>query len=653
MKEFLNNQYKNLFLWSPFVMAMGAVLYFSGYSEPNFHFPILISLLSSAIIFRHKNIIITAIALFIFGFFYSMSFTKIIDTPQLYNSYRTHNISGIVQNIDFMPDKTRITLKIPANQIDSKYSANKHTLVRLSLGKDSNIPNINDKISGNTMLFHPASAYVPDDFDFARWAYFNKLSGTGFFKDYKINATKNSFENLRTKIHIKSNSVLTDAFVLGYKNTIPKFESNIWKTVGVGHIWSISGFHMTLVGGWLFAIFYLLFRCIAPITKRIPAKYPAMICAWCGLLFYLGISGFSVATVRAFLMTTLIFAAFMFGRNVLSLRNAVLVFFLIFLINPFYVMHAGFQLSFAAMFGLLWFFDKSEYQKRSKIKRIGHNLYTAFMTAVVAGTFTLPFIIAHFGYIPVYSLIGNFVILPIFSFAIMPMIIIGSVFAYFGYHYINNITYDIYIFALNIAEQITKQPYATIDAPHISNTVLGLCVVGLLCVILIAKSDSKNFFSRNINYIIGSIFLSAAGIILINSEKPLFYSTFDNELVGFVKNEKIHFNKSKVSKHFFAFDSWRTFNNEKITTDILRHKCAKGLCTYKTPNWNLVYMQSVKTVIDNINETCRDKSVDYIVSPVSVNAPKCYAKILTGGMVIYPSGKIKQISNHRPWHKGL
>lgn len=653
MKEFLNNQYKNLFLWSPFVMALGAVLYFSMYLEPIFQFPILITVLSGLIIYKHKNIFITAIALFIFGFFYSMSYTNIIDTPQIHSSYKSRYISGTVQDIDFMTDNTRITLKIPANQIDSKYSANKHTRVRLSLGKDSNIPNINDNISGNTMLFHPSNAYVPDDFDFARWAYFNKLSGTGFFKDYKINSTTNSFENLRTKIHNKSNSVLTDALVLGYKNTIPKHESNIWKAVGVGHIWSISGFHMTLVGGWLFAIFYLLFRYIAPITKRVPAKYPAMICAWCGLLFYLGISGFSVATTRAFLMTTLIFMAFIFGRNILSLRTAVLVFFIIFLINPFYVIHAGFQLSFAAVFGLLWFFDKSEYQKRNKIKRIGHNIYTAFMTAVVAGVFTLPFIIAHFGYIPLYSLVGNLVILPIFSVAIMPMIMVGTIFAYFNIHCINNATYDIYSFALNIAEQITNLPYATIAMPHISNTVLGLCVVGLLCVILIAKSDSKNFFKRNINYIIGSVFILTAIIISVNSEKPLFYSTYDNELVGFVENGKIYFNKSRSSKHFFAFDSWRTFNDEIITDDIARKKCSKGICTYQTPNWNLVYMQSIKTVIDNINTVCREKSVDFIVSPVSIRAPKCYAKVLTGGMVIYPSGKVKKISNHRPWHKGL
>ena len=57
--------------------------------------------------------------------------------------------------------------------------------------------------------------------------------------------------------------------------------------------------------------------------------------------------------------------------------------------------------------------------------------------------------------------------------------------------------------------------------------------------------------------------------------------------------------------------------------------------------------------MDNINTVCRDKSVDYIVTPFEINAPNCHAKILTGGIVIYPNGKITKISYHRPWHKGL
>lgn len=648
MKEILNNQYKNLFLWTPFVMAFGAALYFSIEQEPNFHFPILITLLLCGIIYKYKNVMIRACALFLFGFFYAMSFTHIINTPQIKDSFDFMNITATVQDIDFTEKSTRLLLNVNAKQVDSELP-DKNMNLRISVPNDSNIPDIGDTINGNAKIFHPSAKYAPDSFDFARWAYFSKISGTGFFKDYKIQQTNTNLD-IRTHIHDQANSVLTDALVLGYKHTIPKSENDIWQSVGVGHVWSISGFHMTLLGGWLFALFYLIFRAIPYITKRIPAKYPAIICAWFGLCFYLCISGISVATTRAFLMTTLVFAAILFGRNILSLRNAVLAFLIIFLINPFFVMHAGFQLSFAAIFGLVYFFQDTQYIKRSFTGKIIHYAVLSFKTALIATIFTLPFIIAHFGYFPIYSLIGNIVILPLFSFAIMPLVVIGTICALFGSHFILDITNNIYNFTLSIATHIANMPSANLSMPFMSNYVLLLLIIGLLFLILIIKTDSKNFLIRNMNYILCLIFTSVALFIYTSQTKPLFYATPDHELVAFNVNKHLQFNKSRASAHYFAFNSWYEFNNEEIPDKNKRYKCNRGFCVYKTENWNLVYMQNFTAILNNIEKVCKDKSINYIVTTFDINSPKCHAKILNDGILIYPNGHITTIINQRPWH---
>lgn len=648
MKQFFANQYKNLFLWVPFVMAFGGALYFSCGIEPNFHFPILITLLLAVIFFKKQNIFIRGAAIFLFGFFYSMSFTHIIDTPVVRDSFGTIPISGKIKDIDYTTENTRLTIRIPTEQIKTD-SNKKYANVRVTISNDNQDINIGDTISGDAILFHPSSKYVPASFDYARWAYFSKISATGFFQNYDTIKSKHS-ANIRTYIHNKANSFLTDSLVLGFKKTIPEFESNIWKSVGIGHVWSISGFHMTLVGGWLFAVFYLLFRFFPYITKRIPAKYPALICAWFGLLFYLCISGISVATVRAFLMTTLIFIAILLGRSVLSLRNAALAFLIIFLINPFYVMNAGFQLSFAAIFGLLWFFDDKEYTKRNFIKRHLHILYLSLMTAVIATIFTMPFIIAHFGYIPLYGLIGNLILLPIFSILIMPLIIIGTICALFDFHLLINLAHNIYHFTLSLATHITNLPYANIQIPHISNTVLILCIIGLLCLILIVKTDSKNWFIKNVNCILCILFIGTAILINVSTPHPLFYATDDHQLIGFVVDDKIQFNHAKMSKHYFAFSSWYEFNNEKVPEKNKRYKCYHGLCRYNTDKWNLVYMQNFTTLMNNIENICLDKSVDYIVTTFEINAQNCNAKILKDGLIIYPNGKFTTIVNRRPWH---
>ena len=649
MKEILNYQYKHIFLWMPFVMAFGAAWYFSIETEPNFTFPIIITLLCGAIFFRHKNILIRAICIFFFGFFYAMSFTHIIDTPQIKDSFGFVNISGIVKDIDFTTDHTRVFLSVPAQEIDFNLP-HKNITVRVSLPKDSAPVNIGDTIKGKAKFFHPSTKYVDDSFDFARWAYFANLSATGFFQDYEIEHPEIQSMNLRTYIHENANSVLTDTLVLGYKKMLPEKENKIWKTVGVGHVWSISGFHMTLVGGWFFAFFYLIFRCFTKLTRRVPAKYPALICAWIGLVGYLFISGISVATVRAFLMATLIGIATLLGRSVFSLRNGALAFLIIFLINPFFVMNAGFQLSFAAIFGLLWFFKDKTYEKRSGFKRLSHNLYLSLMTAIVATLFTLPFIIAHFGYIPIYSLLGNLIILPIFSVAIMPLIMIGTIFTLFGNHYLINLTNDIYEFALHIGEHISNLPFASLSVPFISNSALILSTLGFLFLILIVKPDVKNIFIKNINYCLCIFCISMAIIITVIRPRPLFYSTADNQLVGFVVDGKLKFNKAKSSAHYFAFNSWREFNNEPQQDKNEKYKCNHGLCIYKTDKWNLVYMQNFTAIMNNIEKVCADISVDYVVSTFTIKSSKCNAKLLRKGLIIYPNGHIKKIINQRPWH---
>ena len=648
MKEFLSYQYKNLFLWMPFVMAFGAALYFSLGTEPIFNFPIIITILLGAIFFRYKNILIKALCVFFFGFFYAMSFTHIVDTPQIRDSFGEKQIFGIIKDIDYSTDKTRIVMRVPMEQIKQDDS-HKYVNIRISLPDKNENFNIGDTIKGDAVFFHPSGKYINDSFDFARWAYFSKLSATGFFKDYEI-VKQNTTRHFRTYIHEHANSFLTDSLVLGYKKMLPKNESDIWKTVGVGHVWSISGFHMTLVGGWLFALFYLIFRCIPKITKRVPAKYPALACAWVGLLFYLFLSGISVATTRAFLMATLIGIATLFGRSIFSLRNGVLAFLIIFLINPFFVMNAGFQLSFAAIFGLLWFFQDKKYVKRDKLQKISHNVYMSLMTAVVATLFTLPFIIAHFGYIPIYSLIGNLIILPIFSIIIMPLIMVGTLLALFGYHYLIHITHNIYNFALDIATYIANLPHANFETPFIPNSALLLSMLGFLFLILIVRPPVKNNFIKNINYILCFCCVFIAILICTTREKPLVYSTSDNELVGFVVNNKLQFNKAKYSKHYFAFDSWYEFNNQPKPDKNTRFKCEHGLCIYKTQNWNLIYMKDFTTVFNNLETLCSDKSVKFIVTTFETRIQNCHATVLGGGFVIYPNGKIVKVRNQRPWH---
>jgi hypothetical protein len=304
-------------------------------------------------------------------------------------------------------------------------------------------------------------------------------------------------------------------------------------------------------------------------------------------------------------------------------------------------MEAGFQLSFSAVLGLVWYFGNVKYTKLSVSQRIARIVGATVMTTIIATIFTMPFIASHFHTIPIYSLIGNLVLLPIFSFVVMPLVLIGTATALFGFTMMLDWANNVYDFALIIATKIAELPYAQLAIPSISQFALVSMTIGLLCLILI----------RDKNKLLFALFIRIGIFDIAIQSRPLFYATGDHELVGFVKDDrKLEFNKSRASNHYFAFDNWKQLNYEPTGTPNPRRKCKNGLCIYKTENWNLAYMQKFMPTYKNIVELCRDKNIDFIVSYFDIHAPKCYAKIINGGFVIYKNGDIKYTPANRIWH---
>ncbi len=636
MRDWLDNQYQKLFLYVPFLLAFGAALYFTLSFEPNLILMIGLFLVSVPFIFiRRTPNILRGAALFMFGMCYACLFTNYIDTPKLSHDKHNLDITGRVKNIDYTDESARLYLSVSSADIGLESGC---ATVRVSVSDSVALPNIGDVIHANIGLFPPSPANAPETFDYSRWTYFNGLTATGYLNDVTVISSSDfvGLNKLRNQIHLDNNSFLVDSLVLGYKNAVPKSDAPVWTSTGIGHVWSISGFHMTLVGGWIFMIFYLLFRSIPYITRRIPAKIPAMCLAWLGLIGYLFLSGVDIATVRAFIMTTLVFVAFLFGRSAISMRNIAMAFILIFMINPHYVMQAGFQLSFAAVFGLVWLYsDIKPRMPRYKIPRV---IYACVLTSVIATIFTAPFVAMHFGAIPVYGLVGNLILLPIFSFAIMPLILLGTVFC------INapiGLAHKLYDFTLSMAQYISDIPFSVIPVPHIPNISTVFFILSFMSLILIKPIKVK------LNYILFALFCAIGIILVYITPRPIFYSTHDNELVGFLDADgKLEFNKSRASNHYFAFDTWKQINGEKLGTPNLRRKHDGGVYRYG----DIVYIQKFVPLMKNLASLCSDDNVKYIISYFDVRSDSCGHKILRGGFVIYPNRHIKYIQTNRRWN---
>ena len=182
MREFLTKQFSDKFLWVPIILAFAAACYFTMPTEPNISHPI-IAFISCAIIllFGKMNFWIRGAVLFMFGFLYAAVYTQVfVQTPVLKHDLREIDIVATVTDIDIAENKRRLVLRANGNELNTKHPTN----IKLTITDDKPTPDVGDVLRAKVSLFPPAHTEVPETFNYARWAYFNGLTATGFIIDY-------------------------------------------------------------------------------------------------------------------------------------------------------------------------------------------------------------------------------------------------------------------------------------------------------------------------------------------------------------------------------------------------------------------------------------------------------------------------------------
>ena len=117
---------------------------------------------------------------------------------------------------------------------------------------------------------------------------------------------------------------------------------------GVGHVLSISGYHMAVVAGVVFFLFRALLALIPGLADRAPIKKWAALAALGVTTFYLLLSGAEVATQRSYIMVAIVLIGVMVDRPTLTLRTLTVAALAVLLLAPESIVHPSFQMSFAA-----------------------------------------------------------------------------------------------------------------------------------------------------------------------------------------------------------------------------------------------------------------------------------------------------------------
>lgn len=246
-----------------------------------------------------------------------------------------------------------------------------------------------------------------------------------------------TIEGLRMAIGARIDAVLDGssasigrAMVMGDQSYIDDYTREVMAASGLAHIYSISGLHLSIVAGGVYFLLRLLLAAIPGISTRWPVKKIAAAVGIIAAMAYLLLAGGpnNVPALRSTLMLGLIFGAVLVGRRALTMRNVAIAALAIILIDPASVFRPSFQLSFAAVVGLIGVYEmprRVSDRDGSWPRRLWATLWATAFTSFIAGFATLLFSAYHFQQTAPLGVIGNVIALPVVSLVIMPFAVIS------------------------------------------------------------------------------------------------------------------------------------------------------------------------------------------------------------------------------------
>ncbi len=212
---------------------------------------------------------------------------------------------------------------------------------------------------------------------------------------------------------------LAQAIFLGYKKNIPPALRADFSRVGLSHIIAISGMHISILAAMLMGLF---------LSLGLSRKKSFWLSAGL-LLSYIILIGWPASAMRAGLMGFLLLWAMNLGRLSKSANSVVMAGAVLLLINPKLLRDdIGFQLSFLAVLGIIWFYPfldrwTAKIKNPPKLLKAGISLVNI---TVAAQILTLPVLAYNFSQVSLIAPVSNLLVL--WALPIMLATILGGLF---------------------------------------------------------------------------------------------------------------------------------------------------------------------------------------------------------------------------------
>lgn len=441
-----------LFVWSPVFLGAGIGVYFLLPVEPA---PTTLAGLAlvAAVLgwfgwrFRGgAGPVLYALALLMAGLALAGTRACMVGAPVL--DFRFYGaVEGRVVVIDRSgSDAVRLTLdQVRLDRVDP---ADTPARVRISLhGQQGFItPKPGLRILATAHLSAPSGPVEPGGFDFQRMAWFRQIGAVGYTR-VPVLTLAPAYEGRaglmihRLRMRISSAvqqrlpgeaGAFAAAITTGDRAAMGQASLAALRGSNLAHLLAISGLHMGLLTGFVFAALRYVMALVPWLSLRYPTKKIAAVLALMAGVFYLALSGGNVATQRAFIMVAAMFIAVLFDRRALSLRSVAMAALAVLILRPEELVGPGFQMSFAATTALVAVFGWLRDWPGWRAPRWLRPVFAVVISSAVAGAATAPFAAAHFNQVSYYGLAANLLAVPVMGTIVMPGAVLAGLLAPLG-----------------------------------------------------------------------------------------------------------------------------------------------------------------------------------------------------------------------------
>jgi competence protein ComEC len=324
---------------------------------------------------------------------------------------------------------------------------------------------------------------------------------------------------------------ILSALTLGYKKSLDQDVRQTFANSGAMHVLAVSGLHVGIV--------FMAFRLAFSFLKRNrTGRFVFALSAIALLWSYAFITGLSPSVMRAALMFSLVQAGDSMRRPYNIYNTLAASAFILLTIRPMLIFEVGFQLSYSAVFGIVYFQPKlSAFMEfRSRLVKYICGLLTVSVAAQL-GTFAVSSF--YFNQFPVWFWLTNLVVIPA---ALVLILLAAGILLFSAWPAVSSVVALIAGKTVGATygflQTVESLPGAVWQNFIFNGASLWLSLLTIFMVVLFIESRRKQFLFFSMVLMIGFITNGAVTRVLQNNRKKVIVYQHNRPLVHVIDGRR-------------------------------------------------------------------------------------------------------------------